>query len=307
MKQLSYLLALSIICIWVPGRTLAAPLQVVATTPDIGDLARAIGGNEVEVVVLAKPGDDPHFLEAKPSFVRLLNRADAVIQIGLELEAGWLPSLLRAARNPRLAPGRPGFIDASEVITPLDVPQGPVDRSQGDIHPHGNPHYMLDPRAGRAVAELIAQRFSALKPESAPIFADNLARTLEKISRADAEAEAMLAPFRGEAVVGDHRLWTYFADRYGIIVAGYLEPKPGLPPTSRHLQHLAEQMKARRVRAIIASPYFDEKHVRFVSERTGAAVARLAHQPGSRPGADNYPAMILFNARTLSEALGPSR
>ncbi|HMP74983.1 MAG TPA: metal ABC transporter substrate-binding protein [Kiritimatiellia bacterium] len=281
----------------------AAPLRVCATTPDLGALVREIGGDLVEVTVFAKPGDDPHFLDARPSFIRALNQADVYVETGLELEIGWAPLLLQGARNPRVMPGRPGHIDASRAITPLGVPEGQIDRSHGDVHPGGNPHYLLDPIRGLAVAGLLRDRLITLRPEEA----DRIrARHDDFETRLNTALEAWiarLAPHRGTPIVIDHNLWIYFADRFNLRIAAELEPKPGVPPTTRHLQQVIEQMKADSIRVIGASPYFDERHARFVAGHTGARIARLAHQPGSRPDTGDYIAMIHHNVEALATAL----
>ncbi len=281
----------------------ASPLRVVATTPDLGSLAREIGGDDIDLTVLARPGDDPHFLDAKPSFIRLMSRADVYIETGLDLEVGWAPLLLQGARNARVMPGNPGHIDASTVIDPMEVPTGPVDRSMGDVHPTGNPHYLLDPRAGRAVAGLLRDRFSALRPDRAQAFRERFADFSRRLDEAEARWDARLAPHRGAKLLGDHNLWVYFADRFGLEMAGYLEPKPGVPPTTRHLQHIIELISRERVRAIIVSPYFDQRHADFVARNTGVRIVPLAHQPGSRPSSDGYIGMIDHNVEALASAL----
>jgi ABC-type Zn uptake system ZnuABC Zn-binding protein ZnuA len=285
----------------------ASPLRVVATTPDLGALAREIGGDDIELTVLARPGDDPHFLDAKPGFVRTVSRADVFIETGLDLEAGWAPLLLKGARNVRVMPRQLGHIDASSVIRPMGVPTGSLDRSHGDVHAAGNPHYLLDPRAGRAVASLLRDRFSVLRPERAAAFDRRHADFAQRLDEAEARWDKRLAPHRGVKLVGDHNLWMYFADRFGFEMLGYLEPKPGVPPTTRHLQRLVDMMIREGVRVIIASPYFDERHANFVARNANAKIARLAHQPGSRPGSEGYIGMIDYNVEALVAALQEPR
>lgn len=287
--------------------TRAEPLRVCATTPDLGALVREVGGDEVEVTVFAKPGDDPHFLDAKPGFIRALNRAAVYVETGLELEVGWAPLLLQGARNPRVMPGQPGYIDASRVIEPLEIPTAPVDRSQGDVHPGGNPHYLLGPKQGLAVAALLRKRLSVLRPERDAYFQSRYDDFVRRLEADERQWEAKLAPYRGAAVVADHDLWPYFAETFGIRVAAFLEPKPGMPPTTRHLQEVIERMRAEKIRVIVASPFFDERHARFVAEHTGAQIVRLAHQPGSRPGSDGYLGMINYNATALADALAATK
>lgn len=291
-----------LLCAIATGAASAAPLQICATTPDLGDLARQVGGDDVAVTVFAKPSEDPHFIEAKPGFITRLSRADAFVQTGLDLEVGWAPVLLQNARNARVLPGAPGFVDASAAITPMDVPTGEIDRSMGDVHPGGNPHYLLDPEAGRAVARLLAERFASLRPDRADAFRERLAAFEKRLDEAEAGWSARLAPFRGGKVVVDHNLWPYFAARYGLEIEAFLEPKPGMAPTTKHLAEVVERMKRENLRVLLASPYFDPRHAAFVVKQTGATMAALAHQVGSRPGTDDYISMIDHNTREVAEA-----
>jgi ABC-type Zn uptake system ZnuABC Zn-binding protein ZnuA len=316
------------------------PLQVCATVPDLGNLAQDIGGDQVKITVFAKSQEDPHFVEARPSFIKALSQADLFLQIGLELEIGYAPVLLQNARNSRVLTGAPGYIDCSKVITRMDVPAGVVDRSMGDVHPEGNPHYMLDPLNGLRVARLIRDRLIELRPDKKTFFeeryatfyrkigdglvGEKLARKydFEKLALSDEEGKlepflkeqkeegalagwlGMMLPYRGSKVVADHNLWAYFARRFGILLVGFLEPKPGISPTTKHLQALVGQMKAEGVKVILSSPYFETRYAQFVSKNAGAKIAPLAHQVGSRPGTDNYLNMIDYNVRQLVSALG---
>lgn len=316
-----------------------APLRVFATIPDLGNLAQQIGGDQVSVFVMGKGREDAHFLEAKPSFIKQLNEADVYIQNGLELEVGYAPLLLQSARNEKVLPGNPGYIDASTAITPLEVPSTAVDRSMGDVHPLGNPHYLLDPVNGLKVARLLAERFAKLRPEKsedfrarfedfkrrlgAALFGEALAGKydVEKLAaladygrlgsfleqQADSKSLAgwvgALAPDRGTKYVDDHNIWVYFARRFGLENDGHMEPKPGLPPTTSHLQSLIERMKADHVPLVIASPYYDPRHAQFIAEATGAKIVYLSHLVGGRDGTDDYIAMIDYDVRQVAEAL----
>lgn len=316
------------------------PLKVVATVPDLGSLAKEIGGDVVEVTTLAKGPEDPHFLEARPSFIRAASEADAIVVVGMELEVGWVPPILLNARNAKIQPGTPGYIDASTAITPLGVPTGPVDRSMGDIHAAGNPHYLTDPLCGLKVARLIADRLEAMRPDAkaavearydafraklgAALVGEELAKKYDGTKLAQLFESGRLESFLesqgdraklggwlgalsghfGARAVADHDLWPYFARRYGITVVGYLEPKPGISPTTSHLREVVEAMKRDGTKVILSSPYFDPKHASFVAEQTGARVVELAHQAGSRPGTDDYLAMCGYNAGVLARALG---
>ena len=316
------------------------PIQVCATVPDLGNLALEIGGDQVKITVFAKSQEDPHFVEAKPSFIKALSQADLFLQIGMELEIGYAPVLLQNARNSRVLVGAPGYVDCSKVITPMEIPTGPVDRSMGDVHPLGNPHYMTDPLNGLRAARLIRDRLIELRPEKKSFFEERYSTLYRKIGdalagnklagRYDFEKLAllyeegkiepflkeqkvegslggwlgMMLPYRGSKVVADHNRWPYFARRFGILVVGFLEPKPGISPTTKHLQELIGMMKAEGVKVILASPYFDIRHAQFVSKNTGAKIVPMAHQVGSRPGTEDYLKMIDYNVRQLVTAFG---
>jgi ABC-type Zn uptake system ZnuABC Zn-binding protein ZnuA len=316
-----------------------APIRVFATLPDLGSLAKEVGGDEVSVVTMVEGTEDPHFAPARPSWIKELSKADVYVQAGLELEVGYANVLLQNARNGRVLPGNPGYIDASTAIAPLGAPAGPIDRSMGDVHAFGNPHYLLDPINGLNVARLLRDRFSALRPEKASYFesryedfrrqvgvrlvgeelagkydAEKLARLyefgklnafLEKTGESDDLGGWLgaMASVRGAKVVDDHKLWVYFGRRFGIEIVDDLEPKPGVPPTTAHLTELVAVMRNEGVKAIITSPYYDPRHARFVAEATGAKIVPLSHQVGGRPGTGDYVSMIDYNVRTLAEAL----
>jgi ABC-type Zn uptake system ZnuABC Zn-binding protein ZnuA len=311
----------------------AEPLRVVATLPDLGDLAARVGGPDVAVTTLVKGPQDAHFLEPRPSFVRALHEADLFVLNGLELEIGWVPPLLSSARNPKILPGAPGYVDASRAVVPIAVP-AVVSRAMGDVHPQGNPHYLTDPCNGLRVAALLRDRFAAADPARAAAFGERyrafgaeLAARLvgaeaargkdpEAIVRAveEGRTEALLgAPPGGwlGAVAGpprdaveDHALWEYFARRFGLRPVATLEPLPGVAPTTSHLAEVVARMKAERVGLILASVYFDPRHAAWVAERTGAKIVPLAHQVGARAEAGDYLAAIDANVRALQEAIG---
>jgi ABC-type Zn uptake system ZnuABC Zn-binding protein ZnuA len=317
----------------------ARPLQVAVTVPDLGSLVREIGGDQVAVTVFAKGTEDAHFIEAKPSFIKALSEADLFIQNGMELEMGWAPTLQQNARNAKILPGARGFLDASTAITPLEVPSGPVDRAMGDVHPAGNPHYLLDPINGLRVARLIRAKLVELRPERREYFDGRYATFRQRLGAAlvgdalakkyDVEKLALLyeagklgdflksqgeesllggwfglmLPYRGGKVVVDHNMWPYFARRFGISVIGFLEPKPGLPPTTKHLNELIDSMRSQGVKVILANPYFDPRFAQFVAERTGAQVVNIAHMVGAQPGTNDYIAMVDYDVRQLAGAL----
>jgi ABC-type Zn uptake system ZnuABC Zn-binding protein ZnuA len=315
------------------------PVQVCATIPDLGSLAQEIGGDLAKVTVFAKSQEDPHFIEAKPSLIKALSQADLFLLIGMELEIGYAPVLLQNARNSRVLVGAPGYVDCSKAIRRLEIPTGAIDRSMGDVHPLGNPHYMTDPLNGLLVAGLIRDKLIALRPEKKTFFEErftDFSRTIghglvgeklasqygvEKLASLYEEGKmenflkeqkeegslggwlGMMLPYRSTKVVADHNLWPYFARRFGISLVGFMEPKPGISPTTSHLQSLIEQMKSQGVKVILSSPYFEIRYAQFVSKNTGAKIVPLAHQVGSRPGTENYQKMIDYNVRQLLAAL----
>lgn len=283
------------------------PLRVFTTVPDLAALAKRVGGTHVEVFSMVEGREDAHFAEPKPSFVKRLADADVYIEIGLELETAYAPVLLQNARNAAVVVGAPGHITAADAVPELIGPSGPITRARGDVHAGGDPHFLVDPLAGLAVAERIRDRFSAIAPAHAGDFAREYeAFRTELLARLDAWT-AQMAPYRGAKAVDDHAMWSYFARRFGIEIVGHLEPFAGIPPTTKHLAELVERMRAEHVGVIIASPYYDVRHAEKVAEATGAFVARLTHQTGGMPGTDDYLAMVDYNVRTIVEALERSR
>ena len=313
------------------GRSAAAELQVVATTPDLGSLVSAVGGDAVDLTVLVKGPQDAHFVEPRPSFIRKLHDADLLVLLGLDMEIGWAPVLIRSARNRAVQPGNRGYLDASVAILPLEIPQMQVDRSMGDLHAFGNPHYLTDPVNGVRVARLIASRLSALDPSEKDTFVANTKAFEAEVARrlaGDAAVETLgveqvialadqgrllaavdergatlggwlgaVRPHAGRNAVQDHRLWPYFARRFGLELIETLEPLAGIPPTSRHLTVVVERVRAEGAAGILASPYFDPRHARWVSEKTGVPVLPMAHQPGARGETSDYIATIDYNVR----------
>jgi ABC-type Zn uptake system ZnuABC Zn-binding protein ZnuA len=312
----------------------SGPLRVITTTPDLGSLVATVGGPEVDVTSLVKGPQDPHSLEPRPSFIAKLHRADLFVQMGMELEQGWTPPLLRSARNPALLPGGPGHLDASTGIDALEVPAASTDRSQGDVHPYGNPHYLTDPLEGVRVAARIRDRLTELRPAGAAGFAerfDGFASSVAEhlvgtawVGRHGAPAILRAAkrgrlremspelplggwlgnlPASGVLAVEDHQLWAYFAARFGIQLVGRLEPQPGIAPTTRHLSQVVAQVEELDIPIVLASVYFDPRHARWIAERTSAQVVELAHQPGALPDTPDYLSTIDFNVRALTKAL----
>ena len=280
-----------------------AKLSVVATTPDFAAVAKAIGGDQVEITSLAQPTEDPHFVDAKPSLILKLNRAQVLLEGGAELEQGWLPPLLQGARNPRLAIGAPGHIVCNQGVSMLEVP-ATLDRSEGDIHAAGNPHYMTDPANAQIVASHITEVFCQMDPESAMTYRANLRTFLDHLTAKMAEWQKLLAPFQGRHVVAYHNSWPYFARRFGLKIDMFLEPKPGLPPTPAHLAGVIARMKAEQVRVIFVEPYLNRRTAESVARSTGAKVIDVAYLPGGIKGTEaDYLKLIDYLVTSLARAL----
>ena len=284
-----------------------AKLNVVATTPDIASIAREIGGDAITLTTLAKPTEDPHFVDAKPSFIMKLNRTDVLIEGGAELEIGWLPALLDQSRNVKLAAGAPGHVQCSQGVHLLEVP-ATLDRSKGDIHAAGNPHYLTDPVNAQIVAKNIADALCELDDKSAEKYRANLKKFTEAIDAKLVEWKNTLAPFRGCEVVAYHNSWLYFGDRFGLKIDLFLEPKPGIPPTPAHLAEVIMKIKANHVNVIIVDPYLNRKTAETVARNTGAAVVDVTQFPGGVKGTDGgYIQMMDYLVNSIAQALGKTK
>jgi zinc/manganese transport system substrate-binding protein len=279
-----------------------AKINVVATLADFASLASEIGGDKVDVTVLAKPTEDPHFVDARPSFVVKLRQADVLIEGGAELEIGWLPPLLQNARNPKIEAGKPGHVEASEGIRLMEVP-GTLTRAAGDVHAMGNPHFMVDPIIAKAVAQHIANAFATIDAGNATAYQANYKKFETTINAKLQEWGAKLLPFKGQSLVSYHNSWVYFAHRFGFNMALFLEPKPGIPPSPSHLAEVIAQMKAQKIKAIIVEPYHNRKIAEKVAEATGAKVVDFAQFPGALPNTDTYVQLIDALVNNLAGAL----
>lgn len=271
-----------------------AALKVVATTQDLAALAQAVGGNRVEVISLTPGTRDPHYAEAKPSMIRQVHQADLLLLIGAELEIGWLPPLLQAARNSRVLPGSPGYLDLSGTVPLLGIASAPVTRAMGDVHAQGNPHYWLHPANGLRMAQAIAARLSALDGAHAADYQAHLA-SFERLWQARMPAwQAALAPLKGKPVIAYHSSFVYLADAFGLVIAGQVEPVPGIAPGAAHLQKLVARIKEDRVGLLIMEPYYERHSAGYLAEQTGIKVAVLPNSVGSTPEIVTY--FDLFDA-----------
>jgi zinc/manganese transport system substrate-binding protein len=278
-------------------------LKVVTSTTDLYDIARSVGGNRITATHIGEGYQDPHFIEAKPSFVLQLRNADVWAFVGLDLEIGWMPLLLDGARNPRIRQGGTGYLDVSRAVPLLDIPQGNVDRSQGDVHPLGNPHYWLDPQNGKRIARLFQQKFTQLDPAGAATYAANAKAFEAKLDAAERSWAPALARIKGKPVVAWHTSWRYFAEYTGMNIVGFMEPKPGVPPSPSHLARLIATMRRTGAKVIVMEPFYDRKTANLVASRTGARVLVLPPSVGGMKGLNDYTSLMTYDIQQLANAL----
>ncbi len=281
----------------------AAKIKVVTTLTDLADLVRNIGGDKVEVHSLATGVEDTHGVPMKPSFVPLMNRADLIVLVGFDCEHAFLPALLEASRNPRIQKGQPGYVDCSEGIAPVDVPRS-TDHSEGDVHPYGNPHYMLDPVLAETAIHNIYNALVTFSPQDQATFTSNRDAYLAKLDAKISEWKAEAAPLKGVKFISYHEEWNYFAERFGMVYFGTVELKPGIDPTPRHIEELITSMKAEHVSIVVREPQFPEKVPAFISEQTGAKLVTLPIMPGGVAHTDTYIEMMDYIVTTMVRATG---
>lgn len=286
-----------------PLRAADAQLRVVTSTTDLYDIARAVGGDRITAAHIGEGYEDPHFVQPKPSFILTLRRADVWAYVGLDLEIGWMPILLDGAKNAKIRAGGPGHVNVSTVIPVLDVMTGRADRSQGDIHPLGNPHYWLHPDNAKRIAELFQEKFTELDPAGAQAYEANTRAFAARLDAAARDWEADLAVIRDKPVVVWHTSWRYFAAYTGMKIVGYIEPKPGVPPSPAHLTSLIQAVKQTGAKAIIMEPFYDRKTADFVARQTGAKVLVLPPSVGGQKGLDDYLAVMRHNITTVAAAV----
>lgn len=297
-------LFLTIATLLVSGNVFAAAkLKVVTATEDPASISREIGGDRVDVVSIGKGYQDPHFIEPKPSFLLLLKNADLLEVVGLELEIGWLPPLLDQSRNNNIRPGQKGYLDLSQGVEILDRPSGTINRSMGDVHPLGNPHYWLDPANAVRMAIEITNKLSELRPADADYFAQRLNSFKVRMNDANKRWVALMAPYRGAKIVTYHPSWPNFARHFGLNVAGTVEPKPGIPPSPSHTLEIINLMKDQKIKVILMEPYFDRRTPDFMAEKTGAKVVVMYPSVGGKAGLDDYFKLFDYDLGELMKAL----
>ena len=296
MKLLPLLLAVA--CVF----DAQAKLNVVATTPDVASLVQEIGGDKIALTVLARPTEDPHFVDAKPSFIVKLNHADALVEGGAELEVGWLPALLDGSRNAKIAAGAPGRVSCAPGIEFLEVP-ATLDRSKGDLHAAGNPHFLTDPVNARQAAQTIAKGLITLDGANASYYQANLVKFQDRLDTQLAVWQKRLEPYKGREVIAYHNTWPYFARRFGLKTDLFLEPKPGIPPTPAHLAEVIAKMKADKIGVIIVEPYQNRKTAETVAADTGAKVLSFTQYPGGVKGTEgSYFLLLDYLVKSLADA-----
>jgi zinc/manganese transport system substrate-binding protein len=288
--------------VFTPTAAEAKKLKVITSLTDLASLTQEVGGDKVEVESLAKGYQDPHFVEPKPSFLLKLRNADLLISVGLDLEIGWLPPLITQSGNGKIQPGGQGYLDASQFAEILEIPQGKVTRAEGDVHPLGNPHYWLDPDNGRRIAKGIAAKLSEMDPDNTPFFQQREKDFEKRLAEAELKWTAQMAPYRGRQIVTYHRSWPNFAKHFGLDVVGYIEPRPGIPPTPSHTIELVNLMKRENIKIELIEPYFDLKTPNSIASMTGGKVVQMMPSVGGRPEITDYFKLFDYDIGVLTRA-----
>jgi zinc/manganese transport system substrate-binding protein len=288
----------------IPGIAAAqGKLNVVATTEDLASIAREVGGDRVAVESIARGYQDPHFVEAKPSFILKMQKADLLVAVGRELEIGWLPPLMQQSRNGKIQVGAQGYLDASLGAQILEIPTGQITRAMGDVHPLGNPHYWLDPENGKKVAKEIADKLGELRAGDRAYFEQRLADFTTRLDAAEKRWLAMMAPYKGTKIVTYHRSFPNFAERFGLDIVGYVEPRPGIPPTPQHTLDLINEMKRQNVKLVLVEPYFDLKTPNSIGQQTGAEVLVMPPSVGGVKEVTDYFKLFDYDLNLLVTAI----
>jgi len=285
----------------------AKKLNVITATTDLAALAQEVGGDKIDVESIAKGYQDPHFVEAKPSFLLKLRHADLLVVVGLDLEIGWLPPLITQSGNPKIQPASSGYLDASQFAEILEKPEGPVSRAMGDVHPLGNPHYWLDPDNGRRIAKGISNRLAEMDPSDAAYFQQRFQDFDKRLSAAEQNWDAQMKAYRGRKVVTYHKSWPNFAKHFGLDVVGYIEPRPGIPPTPGHTIDLIQQMKRDNVKVIMVEPYFDLKTPNNIASATGGRVLVMLPSVGGEKEVTDYFKLFDYDIALLKKAFDETK
>ena len=283
-----------------------ADLKVATSLTDLASVAQFVGGKHVTAQSLCRGYEDPHFVPAKPSLMKSIQNADVFVSVGLELDSGWLPLVLPGSRNPKIQPGARGFVDASQGVTVLEKPAAGVSRAEGDVHPLGNPHYYLDPKALETVADHLADVFSGLDGANAADYAANAKAFKERMDASLEKWQKQLEPYKGASLVTYHKNFVYFADRFGLKLFGTVEPKPGIPPNPRHIADLAESMKRAGVKVVVYQPYYNADASNQVAQRAGGTAVEVPTEVGGVPAATDVFTKFDTMVSSIAGALGKS-
>ena len=278
-------------------------LTVMTTTEDLAAIAREVGGDRIAVESIARGYQDPHFVEAKPSFILKLQKADLLVAVGRELEIGWLPPLIQQSRNSKIQPGAAGYLDASLGAAILEIPTGQITRAMGDVHPLGNPHYWMDPENGKRIGKQLADKFSALRPSDRAVFEKQLASFTSRLDEAEKRWLAQMAPYKGTKMITYHRSFPNFAERFGLDIVGYVEPRPGIPPSPSHTLELIQEMKRQQIKIILMEPYFDQKTPNAIASQTGAQVIVMPPSVGGEKTVTDYFKLFDYDVNLLVNGL----
>jgi ABC-type Zn uptake system ZnuABC Zn-binding protein ZnuA len=299
--------ALLLWTIFLPPSAEAKKLNVVTATTDMAALTQEVGGDKVSVESIAKGYQDPHFVEAKPSFLLKLRQADLLVVVGLQLEIGWLPPLITQSGNPKIQVGAGGYLDASQFAEILDVPQGTVTRAEGDVHPLGNPHYWLDPDNGRRIARGIANKLADMDQPDAAYFQERFQDFDKRLSVAEQRWDAQMKPYRGRKVVTYHRSFPNFAKHFGLQVIGYVEPRPGIPPTPSHTIEIIQLMKRENCKLVLVEPYFDLKTPQSIGREANAQVVVYLPSVGGEKQVTSYFELFDYDIGLLTRAFDAAK
>ena len=286
-----------------PAAAPAGAVNVVASTEDLAALTREVGGDKVKIDFIGRGYQDPHFVEAKPSFILKLAKADVLVVVGRELEIGWLPPLIQQSRNAKIQVGAEGYLDASLSARILEIPTGQITRAMGDVHPLGNPHYWLDPDNGRRIAQAIQQKLAQLSPGDAAFYAQRYADFDKRLAEAEKRWDAALGPYKGTKLVTYHRSWPNFCERFGLDVIGYVEPRPGIPPSPGHTLELIQEMKRQNVKLLLVEPYFDIKTPESIGRETGAKVLVMPPSVGGVKEVTDYIGLFDYDINLMLTAI----
>jgi zinc/manganese transport system substrate-binding protein len=306
MKVRSIVYALAVLLAFTGVARAQGKLNVMATTEDLASIGREIGGDRIAIDSIARGYQDPHFVEAKPSFILKLQRADVLIAVGRELEIGWLPPLIQQSRNAKIQPGAQGYLDASAGVQILEIPTGQITRAMGDVHPLGNPHYWLDPENGKKIGKEIADKFSELRPNDRAYYEQRLADFTGRLDAAGKRWLQQMAPYKGTKIVTYHRSFPNFADRFGLEIVGYVEPRPGIPPTPQHTLDLINEMKRQNITLVLVEPYFDLKTPNSIGQQTGAQVLVMPPSVGGVKEVTDYFKLFDYDINLLVDAIKKS-